>query len=55
MRPPEPASPALLRTALILVRFVVFVPVTIVGLVVLVVRYGGLRRNRDATHLAVET
>jgi uncharacterized protein (TIRG00374 family) len=40
---------------LILVRFVVFVPVTIVGLVVLVVRYGGLRRNRDATHLAVET
>lgn len=40
---------------LILVRFVVFVPVTIVGLVVLVVRYGGLRRNRAATHLAVET
>ncbi len=40
---------------LILVRFVVFVPVTIVGLVVLVVRYGGFRRNRDATHLAVES
>jgi uncharacterized protein (TIRG00374 family) len=40
---------------LILVRFVVFVPVTIVGLVVLVVRYGGLRRNRGSTHLAVET
>jgi uncharacterized protein (TIRG00374 family) len=40
---------------LILVRFVVFVPVTVVGLVVLVVRYGGLRRNRGSTHLAVET
>jgi uncharacterized protein (TIRG00374 family) len=40
---------------LILVRFVVFVPVTIVGLVVLVVRYGGLRRNRGSTHLAIET
>jgi uncharacterized protein (TIRG00374 family) len=40
---------------LILLRAIVFVPVTIVGLVVLVVRYGGLRRNRNATHLAVET
>ena len=40
---------------LILVRFIVFVPVTIVGLVVLVVRYGGLRRNRGSTHLVVET
>jgi len=40
---------------LILVRFIVFVPVTIVGLIVLVVRYGGLRRNRGSTHLAVET
>jgi uncharacterized membrane protein YbhN (UPF0104 family) len=40
---------------LLLVRFIVFVPVTIVGLFVLVLRYGGLRRNRDATHLAVET
>lgn len=39
----------------LLVRAVVFVPVTIVGLIVLVVRYGGLRRNRGATHLAVET
>jgi uncharacterized membrane protein YbhN (UPF0104 family) len=40
---------------LLLVRFIVFVPVTIVGLVVLVVRYGGLRRNRASTPLAVET
>jgi hypothetical protein len=39
---------------LLLLRAVVFIPVTIVGLVVLVVRYGGLRRNRGATHLAVE-
>ena len=30
---------------LLLIRAVVFVPVTIVGLVVLVVRYGGLRRS----------
>jgi len=34
---------------LLLVRAVVFIPVTIVGLIVLVVRYGGLRRNRAAT------
>lgn len=31
---------------LLLARFVVFVPVTIVGLIVLVTRYGGLRRRR---------
>lgn len=31
---------------LLLARFVVFVPVTIVGLIVLVARYGGLRRKR---------
>jgi uncharacterized membrane protein YbhN (UPF0104 family) len=30
---------------LLLVRFIVFVPVTIVGLIVLVARYGGLRRK----------
>jgi uncharacterized protein (TIRG00374 family) len=40
---------------LLLVRAVVFVPVTIVGLIVLVARYGGVRRNRGATHLAVES
>jgi glycosyltransferase 2 family protein len=33
---------------LLLARFVVFVPVTLVGLVVLVARYGGLRRKRTA-------
>lgn len=38
---------------LLLVRAVVFIPVTVVGLIVLVTRYGGLRRNR--TTLAVET
>ena len=38
---------------LLLVRAVVFIPVTIVGLAVLVMRYGGLRRNRAAS-LAVE-
>jgi uncharacterized membrane protein YbhN (UPF0104 family) len=35
----------------LLVRAVVFIPITIVGLIVLVARYGGLRRNRGATHL----
>jgi uncharacterized membrane protein YbhN (UPF0104 family) len=40
---------------LILVRFIVFVPVTIVGFVVLVVRYGGLQRSHDSTPVAVET
>jgi hypothetical protein len=38
---------------LLLVRAVVFIPVTIVGLIVLITRYGGLRRNRAS--LAVET
>ena len=33
---------------LILVRFVVFVPITVVGLVVALTRYGGLRRLRAA-------
>lgn len=33
---------------LILVRFVVFVPITLVGLVVALTRYGGLRRLRTA-------
>lgn len=39
---------------LLLARFVVFVPVTVVGLIVLVVRYGGLRKKRGARHLAPE-
>lgn len=38
---------------LLLVRAVVFIPVTIVGVIVLVVRYGGLRRG--ARRLAVES
>lgn len=39
---------------LLLARFVVFVPVTLVGLVILVARYGGLRRRRtaDGIHLS---
>jgi hypothetical protein len=39
---------------LLLIRAVVFVPVTIVGLVVLVVRYGGLRRS-DSIPVPVES
>jgi uncharacterized membrane protein YbhN (UPF0104 family) len=33
---------------LILVRFIVFVPITIVGLIVAVARYGGFRRLKAA-------
>jgi hypothetical protein len=36
---------------LILLRFVLYVPITIVGLVILVVRYGGWARLRSATRL----
>jgi hypothetical protein len=39
---------------LLLIRAVVFVPVTLVGLVVLVVRYGGLRRS-DSIPVPVES
>jgi hypothetical protein len=34
---------------LLLLRFVLFVPITVVGLVVLVARYGGWSRFRAAT------
>ena len=36
---------------LILLRFVLYVPITIVGLVILVVRYGGWARLRSAARL----
>jgi uncharacterized membrane protein YbhN (UPF0104 family) len=36
---------------LLLLRFVLFIPITVVGLVVLVVRYGGWSRMRAATRL----
>ena len=35
----------------ILIRFVLYVPITIVGLVMLVTRYGGWSRLRSATRL----
>lgn len=38
-------------TYLLLLRFVLYVPITIVGLVVLVARYGGWARLRQATQL----
>ena len=38
-------------TYLLLLRFVLYVPITIVGLIVLVTRYGGWARLREATHL----
>lgn len=38
-------------TYLLLLRFVLYLPITLVGLVVLVTRYGGWARLRDAAHL----
>jgi len=38
-------------TYLLLLRFVLYVPITIVGLIVLVTRYGGWARLREATQL----
>lgn len=38
-------------TYLLLLRFILYVPITIVGLIVLVTRYGGWARLRQATHL----
>jgi glycosyltransferase 2 family protein len=45
------ASGSVAVTYLLLLRFVLYVPITIVGLVVLVTRYGGWARLRQATHL----
>jgi glycosyltransferase 2 family protein len=42
------ASKSSILSYLLLLRFVLFVPITIVGLVLLVVRYGGLSRIRAA-------
>lgn len=45
------ASGSVAVTYLLLLRFVLYVPITIVGLVVLVTRYGGWARLRQATRL----
>jgi uncharacterized membrane protein YbhN (UPF0104 family) len=45
------ASGSVAITYLLLLRFVLYVPITIVGLIVLVTRYGGWARLRDSTHL----
>lgn len=45
------ASGSVAVTYLLLLRFVLYVPITIVGLIVLVSRYGGWARLRQATHL----
>jgi len=44
-------SGGLVVSYVILLRFVLYVPITIVGLVVLVVRYGGWARLRDITRM----
>lgn len=43
---------AVVVSYLLLLRFILYVPITIVGLVVLVVRYGGWARLRSAARLA---
>jgi uncharacterized membrane protein YbhN (UPF0104 family) len=45
------ASGSVAVTYLLLLRFVLYVPITVVGLVVLVAGYGGWARLRQATHL----
>jgi glycosyltransferase 2 family protein len=45
------ASSSVALSYVILIRFVLYVPITIVGLVVLVTRYGGWSRLRSATQL----
>ena len=45
------ASGSVALSYMILIRFVLYVPITIVGLVVLVTRYGGWSRLRSATRL----
>jgi uncharacterized membrane protein YbhN (UPF0104 family) len=42
---------AIVVSYLLLLRFVLYVPITVVGLAVLVVRYGGWTRLRDAARL----
>jgi uncharacterized membrane protein YbhN (UPF0104 family) len=42
------ASKSTVLTYLLLLRFVLFIPITIVGFVVLVARFGGLARVRAA-------
>jgi len=44
-------SGGLVVSYVILLRFVLYVPITIVGLIVLVVRYGGWARLRDVTRV----
>lgn len=44
------ASGSAAVTYVLLLRFIIYVPITIVGLIVLVVRYGGWARLRQAAH-----
>ena len=45
------ASSSAALSYVILLRFVLYVPITLVGLVILVMRYGGWSRLRSATRL----
>ena len=46
------ASGSMAVTYMLLLRFVLYVPITVVGLVVLVTRYGGWSRLRSAVRLS---
>jgi glycosyltransferase 2 family protein len=48
------ASGSMAVTYMLLLRFVLYIPITIVGLVILVTRYGGWSRLRSAVRLSAE-
>ena len=48
------ASGSMAVTYLLLLRFVLYIPITVVGLVILVARYGGWSRLRSAVRLSAE-
>ena len=48
------ASGSMAVTYMLLLRFVLYIPITLVGLVILVTRYGGWSRLRTAVRLSAE-
>ena len=48
------ASGSMAVTYMLLLRFVLYIPITVVGLVILVTRYGGWSRLRSAVRLSAE-
>jgi glycosyltransferase 2 family protein len=48
------ASGSMAVTYMLLLRFILYIPITVVGLVILVTRYGGWSRLRSAVRLSAE-